>query len=119
MKKAEEGHPEPWVAALIQQWSQPDKEDLPPTWWNHPRQITAIAGHFDAPTRSDNDPTGRIAQMALFTVLVSAIYRANVRGILVIPSQIRANRFSGTNPRQPALVADSQAFFGLLVKSSG
>lgn len=100
------------LLALTGQWMQyDDRDDQPPEWWLRPRQIDAIAGHFDAPTRSDNDPTGRLAQMALFAVLVCAIYRANLRGILVIPSQIRANPISPGISRQPAPALASPTFF--------
>jgi hypothetical protein len=68
------------LLSLFAQWAQhaiPDEDPSP--WWLSPRQITAIAATFDAPTRSSNDPTARLIALALFFLLLCANTRANSR----------------------------------------
>ncbi len=65
------------LLALMAQWYA-NPTDFPPSWWNSPRQITAIAGQFNAPGNSDNDPIARLVQTTLIYVLLCAIYRANL-----------------------------------------
>jgi hypothetical protein len=65
------------MLALMAQWYQQNGHDLSPSWWNSPRQITAIAGKFNAPTASNNDPIAGLVQITLIYILFCAISRAN------------------------------------------
>lgn len=72
--------------SLAAQWaSHYQDEHNPNPWWLSPRQITAIAGQFNAPTNSENDPIARLVQSALIFVLLCAIYRANLTKSQLFP----------------------------------
>jgi hypothetical protein len=66
------------MLALIQSWhGQLHDDPIDDDWRLSPRQITAIAGQFDPPRQSSNDPHAALAQYAPALVLLCAINRAN------------------------------------------
>lgn len=98
---------------LIAQWAacSPDRashDDDPAPWWLTPRQITAIAGQFDAPNRSDNDPTCFLVQVMLILVCLCAKTRAKT----AIPRSINSKTPISRETHETRTIRDFKAFFG-------
>lgn len=114
-----------WMLTLVRYWyGQPDNEEQPHGWPQAPRHITAIAGRFDAPSDSDNDPVAALAMTVAAIALDRAKYRANLLVFALLIAQNANRRFSypysreSLYPRPSRSVATLPVLFSWLCQIS-
>lgn len=100
-----------WMLALVHHWyGQPDNHEQPHTRLSAPRHITAVAGQFDTPADSDNDPVAALAGAVATLALGCAKYRAIFLVFALLIAQTRAPRFRHPVSAESLYQCTSRAF---------